>query len=219
MAHFEMRDFSTNAPNELLVSVNNHSNISPTCVEILPRGKKTFFVFDNKLNNTEKTELDALLLTWSVPSVNVKTLTGVSNQLSEPMTFSFDATRNKSLSTETTTLIYSEAQLTNMDWIQVGAADDADSGIVMPFDGTIIRATGNCENVANTAMGIHLFINMLSVGSIIDFSGSGEQSRSVLNLNIDFVAGDKIRLRAIGGGGANRIEDTIITLWIKWRKV
>jgi hypothetical protein len=54
------------------------------------------------------------------------------------------------------------------------------------------------------------------MGSIFEISGSDEQTASALDLDIDFDAGDKLRLRGIGDGN---IEDTVIVVWIKWRKV
>ena len=214
-AKFEVRNFTTSCPGELMQSINSNVSITQSCLEIVTRGKKTFFIFDGSLSNDEKTELNSMLSSWACPSVSASSITGIDNVQSEPMSFSYDSVREKYLSNETSTFIYSENKIANMDWINIGGATNAESGIIMPYKGTVIRATGNCRNVANRTAHIHLFINTLSIGSILSFSGTGAQNSSSLNLNVDFDAGDRIRVRGITTGNTN---DVVIALWIKWRR-
>lgn len=215
MTHFEVKDYCVSFPGELLTDINDSGIISKECTEIVPRGKKTFIVFNGPLTGSEKTALTTFLSTWTPPGVNTTTLPGIGDEISEPMTFSLDALRNKHLSTETTTVVYSENRLNNMDWVNIGMASNSAIGLIMPFAGTIIRVTGLCRSVNNQIMNMHLYINNDSIGNVLIFSGSGEQIVSNLTANIDFSAGDKLRLRGVGTG---RIEDIAITLWIKWRR-
>lgn len=219
MARFKVKQFTTSCPGDLLDNINSNVNIAKTCIEIVSRGKNTFFVFDGKLDSGEETELDAILSSWACPSpldsISSDTLDGAGAEVSEKMCFTYDESRSKDLSAETATFTYSEANITNMDWVQIGGASDADTGMIMPYDGTVIRTTGFCENVKHTTMNIHLYINTTSAGSILTFTGSGNQTETDLSLNIDFNAGDRLRLRGVG---SNRIEDTAVTLWVKWRK-
>ena len=127
-----------------------------------------------------------------------------------------DATKGgKTLTVNTANFLWSEAALSNNDWIQIGTANDADTGHVMPFDGTIVGATLHCEDDAGNAKPINLYINGSNNGSIIGTTGGGENILVDNSVNIDVAAGDKIRLRAGQGGGT--INDTVITLYIKWR--
>lgn len=216
MARFQVRNFTTSCPGEMVAAINENENITQQCLEIVARGKKTFFVFEDKLTSSEITELNNVIDNWSCPSVSAQSVVDSNLDSSEPMAFSLDTSRGKMLSAETTALTYSESNITNMDWVQIGHANDSDIGTVMPYNGTVIRATGFCENVKNSIMNMHLYINTLSAGSILTFSGNGPKTEMALNLNIDFNAGDIIRLRGVG---SRRINDTAITIWCKWRKV
>jgi hypothetical protein len=178
--------------------------------------------FDADLDAGEVTEMETVLsshvaVTPIKLAVDAYQLIGIGGTESEPMGFSPDATRSdKILSSESMTLVYSENKINNMDWVQIGGASDSDSGYIMPFDGTVIRATAHCENAKGNTFNFHLYKNTASMGSIFEISGSDEQTASALDLDIDFDAGDKLRLRGIGDGN---IEDTVIVVWIKWRKV
>jgi len=133
----------------------------------------------------------------------------------QPMMCMEDTTRaNKKLTIETVNIAWSESTLTNFDWMQVGAAIDADSSYIMPFDGTIVKATGHCENALGNTKDIRLYVNTTLNGTAMGTLTGGANATFNTTLNIDFSAGDRIRLRAWTGG---TIRDTIVTLWIKWR--
>ena len=126
-----------------------------------------------------------------------------------------DTVRGKTLSSETQILYFAEAAIGNNDWIQVQHASDADSGYIMPFNGTIVSVVAQCENTNGNTKDINLYINATNQGSIGQFTGLGEQSFTNTSLNIDVAAGDKIRLR--GAPGQGTIQDTNIQVRIKWR--
>ncbi len=130
-------------------------------------------------------------------------------------TFYTDATKsNKTLSVPTMMYTWSGATVTNDGWIQIGNTSDADSGHIIPIQATIIMSTCHCEDDGGTAKDIKLYINGTDSGVVASSSGNGEGGTTT-GLNINVAAGDKIRLRGASTGGT--INDTIVTLYVKWR--
>jgi len=133
-----------------------------------------------------------------------------------PMPVYADTSRsNKVVSVETATYSWEENALGNLDWVRMGNASDAQSGYVVPFNGTIVSSAMQCENTNGNTKDIDLYINGTNIGSVGQFTGAGEQTDVTTTLNIDFTAGDKLRLRAGATGG--QILDTNIQLRAKWR--
>lgn len=123
----------------------------------------------------------------------------------------------KVLTVEMSNYWWAEAALSNNDWMQIGHASDADSGWVMPFDGTIVGVTAHCENnPTGSGKDMRLYMN----GSQFDpsFITIPNGANAIVNdqtKNIDFSAGDRLRFRAGLAGGT--INDTVISLMVKWR--
>lgn len=143
-------------------------------------------------------------------------ITGADSETSEPMAFITDTTRsNKILSIESSTFLWAEASVSNHDWIQIGNAIDSSNGYIMPYDGTVIRATVQTESGpgASDTMELDLYINNSNEGAILSLTGTGDQQDENTDLNLDFSAGDKLRMR----GDGDTIGDTIATIWVKWR--
>ncbi|NJO64942.1 MAG: hypothetical protein HC836_44570 [Richelia sp. RM2_1_2] len=219
---FEYMKERANINGAQLADEVNASSIGPLCEYVrVDGGSQITFGFTTQLSVEELVVLDAVLANHvaippKVLTIDVYQIPSIGGTLSEPMGFSPDETRgNTLLSSETFTIIFSENNINNMDWIQVGLAADTDSGFIMPYDGSVIRATAHCENTNNKTCSFHLYVNELSVGSILQLTGSRQQTASAVNLNAQFSAGDKLRLRGITSG---KLEDTIVILWIKWRK-
>lgn len=222
MSSIYVKNRSNISPFQLTNEINEHVGITKQCEHVTLNGSSEIVLsFDQNLTSEEETVLNSIITAHAIVPpvpliVDAYQIVGIGGVKSEPMAFSPDATRgNKMLSSESFTIIFSENMVNHMDWIQVGIASDADSGFIMPFPGTIVRATGHCEDTKSNTMNFHLYINSGSIGSLFAISGNNEQSASALDLNYDFEAGDKLRLRGIGSG---KIEDTVIVLWIKWRK-
>ena len=70
-----------------------------------------------------------------------------------------DATRGKTLSISLNNYLYAEAALGNNDFVQIGTASDANSGYVMPFQGTIVGVTLHCENTQGNTKPLDLYVN------------------------------------------------------------
>lgn len=222
MSSIYVKNRSNISPHQLVQEINDNVDISKNCEYVTLNGTSEIVLsFDTDLTPQEEATLNSLITSHAIVPpvpliVDAYQITGIGGVKSEPMAFSPDATRgNKMLSSESFTIIFSENMVNNMDWIQVGIASDSDSGFIMPFPGTIVRATAHCEDAKSNTMNFHLYINAGSIGSLFAINGAGEQSAAALNLNHDFEAGDKLRLRGVGSG---KIEDTVIILWIKWRK-
>ncbi|MGI0075919.1 MAG: hypothetical protein ACREAU_00755 [Nitrosopumilaceae archaeon] len=159
----------------------------------------------------------ALVLTRPNPS----TITGLSVVTinGQPTLVLEDTTRgNKKLSVAEQVLIFSESNLANNDWVQIGDAVDTDSGYVMDFNGTVVYSTGHCENTNANSKDIVLFINGISSGTLGTLIGGTDVQFINNTLDVDFVQGDKIRLQAQNGAGGI-IEDSVIKLTVKWRGI
>jgi hypothetical protein len=160
-----------------------------------------------------------ICLFGAATQLQLLSITGADSQDSELMPFFEDDTRgNKLLSVESNTFRWSETTIGNNDWVALGDASDANSGYIVPYDGTIVRATAHCADANGNTKPLDLYIgNSNTVGAgttILTLSGAAETTDENTDLNIDVSAGDKIRLR---GGSGGTIQDTAATVWIKWR--
>jgi len=126
-----------------------------------------------------------------------------------------DSTRaDKELSVDSNTFMWSENALSNNDWIEIAGARDADSGYIMPLDGTIVMATAHCEN-AQEASTINIYngASTTPVAAAGSFVVSPNAQFVNTTLNVDFNQGDRIRLRNVGGN----LRDTAVSIFVKWR--
>lgn len=128
-----------------------------------------------------------------------------------------DTTRsNKVLSVETSAITWAENNITNNDWVRIGNSTDASSGYVVPLDATIVKVVAHTSDDNGNSKDIDLYIDGSNNGAIVSFTAvSGENEFTDNTLNIDVDAGEKIRLRGDAAGGL--IDDTVITIWLKWR--
>lgn len=123
----------------------------------------------------------------------------------------------KVLSVEMSNYWWAEAALSNNDWVQIGHANDADAGWIMPFDGTIVGVTAHCENnPTGSGKDMRLYINGSQFDpSFITIPAGTNATVNDQTKNVDFSAGDRLRFRAGSSGGT--INDTVISLMVKWR--
>lgn len=135
----------------------------------------------------------------------------------QPMLTLEDTTRsNKILSVGEQIFTFAENRLSDLDWIRIANASDADSGFIADFDGTIVNISAHCENTGSAAKDLRLFIDGTDTASLGTLSGGANATINDTSLNIDFNQGQRIRLRAVDGVAGN-IEDTVIKLTVKWR--
>jgi len=134
----------------------------------------------------------------------------------QPVLVLADTTRaNKLLSVGDTSVNWSENRINNNDWLQIGGAVDALSGYIVPLDATIVKVTAHTSDNNGNSKPILLYVDGVLNSTVATFNGaSGEDHDEDVTINIDVNAGQKLRLR---GGTGGKIEDTVVTLWIKWR--
>ena len=136
----------------------------------------------------------------------------------QPVPTFIDNTRaNKVVSIETVTFMWAENIVSNNDWLNIGGTSDAAIGHVMPHNSTIIKITAKTTDNNGNSKDLDLYVDdVLDTSSIASFSGApGEDEFTDVTLNIDISAGEKIQLRGDAAGGS--IDDTTVTLFVKWR--
>lgn len=143
-------------------------------------------------------------------------LPSVSTINGQPIMTYTDTTRTKTLSVESHVYNFGENALTHLDWIRIGNVADADSGHIMPLDGTIVYFTAHCENTNANSKDLHLFRDGTDEGSLGTLSGGANAEVTDTTIDIDFSAGEKIRIQA-QGAGSGQIEDTIANVTVRWR--
>jgi len=128
----------------------------------------------------------------------------------------------KRLSTDMVQYSWEENTVGNNDWVRLGGATDALTGHVMPMDATIVGVVAHTSNDGGNSKGIRLYIDGTLYStpdplfSFTAVSGQNEYNSFVtMNLDVDVDQGEKIRLRGDASGGV--IQDTVITLYIRWR--
>jgi hypothetical protein len=142
------------------------------------------------------------------------TITTINTQ---PMLTLEDTTRaNKVLSVAESNAIFSENKVNNLDWIQIGNANDADSGYIAEFDGTLVYATAHCEDTGANSKEIHFYIEGADSATLGTLSGGANATFNNSTLNVDFDQGERLRVRAHDGAGGD-IRDTVVKLTYKWR--
>jgi len=133
----------------------------------------------------------------------------------QPHTVFADSVRSKNLSESMVHFMWTEADINTTEWLQVGAAVDTLSGYIMPYDATIVGITATCENTNGFTKPLDLYINAANNGNIITIPNGSPGSITDVTLDIDLDQGEGIRLKANGGGGI--INDTVISMFIRWR--
>jgi hypothetical protein len=127
-----------------------------------------------------------------------------------------DATRVKTLSTDSFAVTFSENKVGNNDWVNIAGAIDATSGFIIPLNATVVGATMHTANNNGNTKNLDLYVDGVSTASILTVTGAaGEQEDRDETLNIDVNQDQKVRIRGDAAGGT--IEDTVVTLWLRWR--
>ena len=128
-----------------------------------------------------------------------------------------DPTRgDKLLTVDSTQLLFADDSLSNLEWVEIGDANNTDSGYIMRHNGTVVGVTGHCEDLNGFTQTIDLFINAAVASTIGTFTTASTQAQFNNDLNVDFSVNDRLRMRA-GASAAGSIDDTVLSLWIKWR--
>ncbi|KEZ92238.1 hypothetical protein [Nonlabens ulvanivorans] len=138
--------------------------------------------------------------------------------------YMYDASRGKWLTIAATPLVFSRGgDIGSQSLRMAGNLTTANSGILLPFDGTIIAITSNSNTVSGTATNnlaapFNVRIrqsNTTIVGGNINFNLLGGTYNDN-TANIDFSAGNHIHVRA-QNTGTDTISNPTVTIWVKWR--
>ena len=132
-----------------------------------------------------------------------------------PMPFVTDTTRgNKRLSIESPNFKFGQQGPQEDDWLQVNGLPYDAIGYPMQFDGTIIGCVAFIEDVS-AAGDVDAWLNGSNAGVLFNIGTGSDKEITVKDLNIDFDAGDKLRVRL--DGNANFNTNTFVMVYVKWR--
>ena len=159
---------------------------------------------------TERHSIDDVV-DAALPGVAVTTID------SQPFVTLIDTTRgNKVLSVAEQPLLFADNDLSDLEWMEIGDANNADSSYIADFDGTVVYATGHCEDTGGNSKEIHLYINGVDSATLGTLSGGSNAFFNNNTLDVNFDQDERIRLRAHNGSGGE-IDDTVVKLTLKWR--
>ena len=128
-----------------------------------------------------------------------------------------DGRGGKKLSVDSTEFVFSENRLNPNNWINIGSSVNAFNGYVVPFDATVVYATSSCD-AASGDFNLDIYVNGSPEGTAVSYANGDDNETQVNNtINIDVSKGDRLRVRAVSTSGSGRLEDTVISLFVKWR--
>lgn len=148
--------------------------------------------------------------------MSVRQITGADASLSEPLVFMTDAVRGKTLSVETNSFTVGRTSVAADSWLQLAGLSDEAIGVVMPYAGTLVRATAACSEAGGNTKSFSVYVDAAETTGVLTITGTGVQHATNATANIDFPAGAKIRIRARNGTGAS-LGNTSLTFSVKWR--
>lgn len=194
---------------EIGVDINNLAN---SANDLASTDELIVYDGTNNVSMSGSQAADGVATQLGITGLTFSTIDGES-----VLTF-IDSTRaSKVLSIETVTFMWAENRIGNDEWVDIGSAVDASSGYIMPHDATVVKVEAHTSDNNGNSKDIDLFADGALISSaVVSFTGgSGEDEFISTTVNIDVDRGEKIRLRGDSSGGT--IDDTVITLFVKWR--
>ncbi len=121
-------------------------------------------------------------------------------------------------SVESQTYQWSDNSVRDNDWIAIGDAVDADSGWIMPLQGTVVAASAHTEDTGGgNTYELDLYIDAVDSGAIATLTGGADVSDSDPTLDLPFTAGQKLRIRGDRTAGTGNMGDMTIAVTVRWR--
>ena len=204
MSVFVNKIFSTSCPNALLDAINESTDISQECLQMITLGNSgnVQFEFTSSLSTAENNALDALLASWTCPPVD---MTDIDNT-GQIILLQFNRSGNN----------------INNSWMVFGnngnASDRVWAGI--PFDCSLIGMSfsNTTSNVNNDIRVIKLPPNQNPNQSSVVYvmENRGVRSRQVSfgdSTPAQFAAGDFIGLYHNQVGGGNNSSQPVVILY------
>jgi len=204
---------------DLITSVEPNTAAPTNAIDVVLNGTYTGLVqiFSRKtlaggeVSNTKQSNINSITVSQSLAQI-----TGADASTSEPMLTFIDTTRlNKQLSVETTAYAYGRNTVNKNALLRPAQGNSNFSGYIMPYNGTVIRASLVTVNNAGQSRSFSIYVNLVENTGVLSTIGLGEQTATNSAVNIDFLAGDKLIMRGRGPGGT--IQATTALLWVKWR--
>ncbi len=184
------------------------------------------------INTTTPTaELDINTSALNLPALNIEpqstptgTATGQIAVIGDQL-YMYDATRAKWLSTDAIPLIFSRSgDVTGTQNLRLaGNATSVNSGLLMPYNGTVVAITTNSNVSSNTTTNNLSTPFNIRIREEDNTVAGGEINFNLLagkyidtTINLDFVIGNHITART-SNTGTDSINNPVVTVWIKWR--
>ncbi len=127
---------------------------------------------------------------------------------------------NKILTLAENTFIFSENGTVNRgSWLPINTRSALTIGYVAPFDGTIIGITAQVRDIVDPPVTMDLFFNNSRQGELFRWDAAAPYAKHQdFSLNIDFSAGQRLRLRIGQGSDLNAsASDPTCILYTRWR--
>jgi len=172
---------------------------------------------NRKMTGQEIADGTATLL--GISALGFSTFVSVNTPTEDQTLLSYvDATRaSKVLSVESHTFLWSDTQVDDNDWIDIGKTGDANIGWIMPMNGTVVGASAYTVDANSNTYAIDLYIDAVDSGPVVTLTGVGADSDSDPSLNLNFTAGQRLRLRGDQTAGTSDMDDTTVAIMVKWR--
>lgn len=138
--------------------------------------------------------------------------------------YMYDDMRSKWLSVSTLSFDFGRSgDVGTQNLRSQGNITSANTGTLMPYNGTIIAITANSNTGSGTTnlskeFNFRIRNGNTTQGAAIDFSLSGGTYTDLLT-NRDFNAGDHFHIRARDpDSSGDVVNNPIVTIWVKWRQ-
>jgi hypothetical protein len=164
---------------------------------------------------------DGVATILNIATLTFATFTAVTTPAEDQTLLAFDEDRGGGAATysiESQTYQWSDNSIRDNDWVAIGDAVDADSGWIMPLNGTVVMATAHTENTGGgNTFEFDLHIDAVDSGAIVTLTGGADVSDSDPTLDLNFTAGQKLRVRADQTAGTGNMGDMTIAVTVRWR--
>ncbi len=154
-------------------------------------------------------------------------LTGYDNVVSEEMPFVWDTTRSKFLSAQHMHVQYQSLSVTSNAFVYPSnLAYSSDVGTIMPYNGTITGFTVYVSDINKCIRSVTVYTGPASASvanlSVFTFGNTSSTSAyyvSQTNINLNFAAGDNIRIQLpfSSGTSGNPWTNMNLVMYYKWR--
>lgn len=178
------------------------------------------------VTGTPNSELEIQAFDNDIPALELNPQTAptgtATGQLAviDDVLYHYDATRAKWLSVESEVMMFGENSALQGAYTRFGGdLRTGNNGALMPFDGTIVYATGRLSS-GDTDKVITIRVRNGTTNQVtqdISFApAAGTSAEFNLNdVNLDFSAGDYLTVFVAAG---DTITEHTVMLWVKWRQ-